>query len=102
MGAAVERRGFGHSHGVRRNRVNLSRWREILRMRFRSFLRRDRMERELDKEFRFHLDQQTEENIARGMPPAEARSAALRMLGGVTQIQEECRDMRRTNHIEDF
>lgn len=82
--------------------MNLSRWREILRMRFRSFLRRDRMERELDKEFRFHLDQQTEENIARGMPPAEARSAALRMLGGVTQIQEECRDMRRTNHIEDF
>ena len=83
------------------NHVNLSRWREVLRMRFRSLLRRERMERELDKEFRFHLEQQTEENLARGMPPAEARSAALRMLGGVTQIQEECRDMRRTNLIED-
>ncbi|MGH9613918.1 MAG: ABC transporter permease, partial [Bryobacteraceae bacterium] len=81
---------------------SLSRWREILRMRFRSLLRRKQMERELDKEFRFHLEQQTEENLARGMPAAEARRAALRMLGGVTRIQEECRDMRRTNHIEDF
>src|SRR5579863_5093452 len=67
----------------------------------RSLFRRGQMERELEKELRFHLAQQIEENLALGMPPAESRLAALRMLGGVTQIQEECRDMRRTNPIED-
>src|SRR5439155_16636556 len=32
----------------------------------------------------------------------EARYAALRQLGGVEQIKEECRDMRRVNYIENF
>ncbi|HEY6291790.1 MAG TPA: ABC transporter permease [Terriglobia bacterium] len=37
-----------------------------------------------------------------GMPPQDARYAALRQLGGVEQIKEECRDMRRVNYIEGF
>ena len=82
--------------------MNLSRWKEILRNRFRSLLQRARVEEELNKELRFHLDQQTEEHLAHGMPLSEARLAASRELGGVAQIQEECRDMRRTNHWEDF
>jgi predicted permease len=73
---------------------------DIVRMRLRSLARRNRVEGDLDKELRFHLEQQVEENLAAGMPPAEARRAALRKLGGVTQIQEECRDMRRTDTIE--
>jgi predicted permease len=77
------------------------RW-DIVRMRLRSLARRQRVEEDLDKELRFHLEQQLEENLAAGMPPAEARRAALRKLGGVTQIQEECRDMRRTDYIENF
>ena len=32
----------------------------------------------------------------------EARWAALRRLGGITQIEEECRDMRRTNFLENL
>jgi putative ABC transport system permease protein len=36
------------------------------------------------------------------MTPEEARYAALRELGGVEQIKEDCRDMRRTNWIGDF
>src|SRR5690242_5904447 len=36
------------------------------------------------------------------MHPSIARSAALRRLGGAAQIQEECRDMRRTGYIENF
>ena len=36
------------------------------------------------------------------MTPEEARYAALRELGGVEQIKEECRDMRRVNYIENF
>jgi len=71
-------------------------------MRLRSLTRRGRVEQELDKELRFHLDQEARENRARGTPQSEAQSAALRRLGNLTQIQEECRDMRRTNYIENF
>ena len=74
----------------------------ILRLRLRSLLRRDRVEDDLDRELRFHIEQQTAENVAAGMPLAEARSAALRELGGYSRIQEECRDMRRTAYIENF
>ncbi len=75
---------------------------DILRLRLRTLARRGRVEEDLDRELRFHLEQQTAENQARGMPPAEARQAALRRLGAVAQIQEECRDMRRTNYMENL
>ena len=57
-------------------------------------------ERELERELAFHLEQQTQENIGKGMAPDNARAAAMRGLGGLAQIQEECRDMRRTNQLE--
>src|SRR5215472_37647 len=71
-------------------------------MRFRSLLNRQRVESELDREMRYHLDRQVEENIATGMNAREARQAALRMFGGVSQIEEECRDMRRTQYLANF
>ena len=80
--------------------MNLSRLWDVLRLRWRSLAGRVHVERDLDRELSFHLDQQIEENIAKGMPPAEARAAARRSLGGLTQIQEECRDMRRINPLE--
>src|ERR1043165_8930301 len=73
-----------------------------VRLRLRSLLRRPDVERELADEFRFHLDQLVEENMAAGMPADEARRSALRTIGGISQLQEECRDMRRTNYIEDL
>ena len=73
---------------------------DVLRLRLRTLFRRGNVERELDKELAFHLAQQIEENIARGMSPRDASDAAQRALGGRTQIQEECRDMRRTNFVE--
>ena len=36
------------------------------------------------------------------MAPSEARPAAVRRLGGIAQIQEECRDVRHTSYIESF
>src|SRR6516164_3915556 len=67
-----------------------------------SILRRSQKERELSEELQFHLERQIEQNLAAGMPPEEARYAALRLFGGVQQIKEECRDMRRVNYIENF
>jgi predicted permease len=80
--------------------MHVERWLDIVRLRLRSLLRRGAVERELDSELQFHLDQEVERNIRLGMAPAAARSAALRRLGGVAQIQEECRDMRRASFIE--
>lgn len=78
----------------------MSRFFDIFVLRLRSLFGRTRVERELDRELSFHLDRLTEENIAQGMSPADARDAARRSLGGYSQIQEECRDMRHTNQIE--
>ena len=75
---------------------------DIVRMRFRTLLKRQRVESELDREMRYHVERQAEENVAAGMNPREAREAASRSFGGVTQVQEECRDRRRTTYLENF
>src|SRR5215467_5063561 len=80
--------------------MHVGRWLDIVRMRLRTLVRRDAVDRELDRELKFHLDQEIEKNVGLGMAPRAARSAALRRLGGVAQIQEECRDMRRAGFIE--
>jgi predicted permease len=72
------------------------------RLRLRSLFHRRSVECELEAELRFHLDRQIEENLSSGMAPDEARRAALRTIGGFTQYQEECRDMRRVKLIENF
>ena len=73
-----------------------------VRLRLRSLFQRRRVDVELETEQRFHLDQLEEDNIASGMRPEEARMAALRTIGGIARFQEECRDMRRVNLIDDF
>jgi MacB-like periplasmic core domain len=78
------------------------RWLYKLPLRLRSLFRRSRVEEDLSDELRFHLERLIVENIAKGMMPEEARYTALRELGGVEQIKEECRDMRRVNYIENL
>jgi putative ABC transport system permease protein len=80
----------------------MTRWFYKLPLRFRSLFRRGRVERELSDELRFHLENLTQEYIANGMTPEDAPYAALRELGGVDQIKEECRDMRRINFIDNL
>ncbi|WP_321478083.1 ABC transporter permease [uncultured Paludibaculum sp.] len=64
----------------------------IQRLRF--LVRKNDTDLELDEELRFHLERQIELNRANGLPPAEARYAALREFGIVDQIKEECRSSR--------
>jgi len=59
-------------------------------------LTRQRAERELDEELRFHVENEIQANLARGMGPTEARRLALREMGGVTQTKEAVRDVRAT------
>jgi putative ABC transport system permease protein len=72
----------------------------IIRLRIRTLLRREVAERELDAELGFHLEQQVAENVASGMSPEDARLAALRSIGGMAQIAEECRDARKLQTAE--
>ena len=59
------------------------------------------VERELDRELAFHLDQQAQESVIRGMSSRRRNTPPqTRSLGGLSQIQEECRDMRRTHQLE--
>jgi hypothetical protein len=44
--------------------------------------RKSKLERRLDSELRFHVEQQTTENIAAGMNPDEARRSAWRNSAG--------------------
>src|SRR5947208_2810365 len=80
----------------------LIRWLYKLPLRLRSLFRRNRVERELSHEIRFHLEKSIEEETVKGMAPQEARYTALRELGGEDQIKEQCRVMRRVNYIENF
>lgn len=72
-----------------------------LRERLRALLFRSREDRELEEELQFHLDMQTEENIRRGMDPAEARRQAVLRLGGLAQVREATRDARGVRWLDD-
>src|SRR5438270_10708840 len=65
-------------------------------------LRRRKMEDQLEKELRFHLDEHAGELIARGLSPDEARRQARLALGGPEQVKEQCRDARGTRWAEDL
>ena len=69
---------------------------------WRRLLRRKRIEEQLDKELRFHLDQLSSDLIAQGRPPEEARRQARLALGGLEKVKEECRDARGTRWLEDL
>lgn len=66
-----------------------------------SLFRRNHVDQELRDELRDHLEHQVAENLAHGLSPEEARVAALKQLGGLAQIEEQCREVRRLNLIED-
>ncbi len=56
----------------------------------------------LDEEIRFHIDMETEQKMRAGIPAAEARRLALAHFGGVQQVREGHRDVRRLAWIEDL
>jgi ABC-type antimicrobial peptide transport system permease subunit len=63
---------------------------------------RKKMEEELEKELRFHLDQHAADLIAQGLDPEEARRRARLALGGPEQVKEQCRDARGIRWLEDL
>ena len=69
-------------------------------MRWLRFFRRDRWDAERARELASYLDIETDENIARGMTPEAARTAACRKLGNPTLIREQVYDMNSLGLLE--
>lgn len=65
-----------------------------LRFRLRALFDRRAMERELDDELKFHLDQEIAKNLRAGMPAAEAERRARLAFGGLDRIKDDTRDAR--------
>jgi macrolide transport system ATP-binding/permease protein len=78
------------------------RWIYTLPLRLRSLFHRREADHDLDEELRYHLEQKTQQYIAQGMPPQEARRAARLELGGLEKRKEECRDARRVTWLQDL
>ena len=73
-----------------------------LRLRLRSLFRGADVDRDLARELRAHLDEETAANVAGGMSPDEARAAAMKAFGGVASVEELCRETRRVSRLENL
>lgn len=74
---------------------------ERLRYRMHALLRGRRLDHELGDELAFHVDRETEKNIAAGMSASEARRRALVAMGGLEKTKEAHRDGRGTRWADD-
>ena len=61
---------------------------------------RERLEADLDKELRFHFENQVAEKVRSGIPESEARRLTRIEFGGIEQIKEDCRERRGTMWLE--
>jgi len=77
-------------------------WLYTIPLRLRSLFRRAQAEQQLDDELRDHHERKTQEYVAKGVAPEEARRRACLDLDGIEQTKEKCRDTRKVNWIQDL
>jgi putative ABC transport system permease protein len=75
-------------------------WIRTLLSRIAALFGKRKRDDDLDEELHAHIDFAVEENLKRGMSPDEARTAALRKFGGVTQTRENYRVQRGLPALE--
>jgi macrolide transport system ATP-binding/permease protein len=75
-------------------------WFNILMGRLRALFRRESVLRDIDEEFRIHVEMETEANIRRGMPPDEARDVAQKSFGNLSRKTELSYDIRGGRWLE--
>ena len=71
-----------------------------LSIRLSSLFARERQERELDAELRYHVDMLVEQNLRQGMVPDAARREALRVFGPVAGVKDDVRDKWLSRFVE--
>src|SRR5215469_13807421 len=69
-------------------------WLRELLSRCTAFLRGRKLDDDLNHEVESHVELAIEENMRRGMSREQARTAALRVFGGMTQVKESYRAQR--------
>ena len=80
--------------------MRLEHWLYTIPLRWRSLLRRDDVERDLDDEIRYHLEQQVSDLVAAGIGRDEAWCRVRKQFGGIELAKERCRDTRGVSVIE--
>ena len=60
------------------------------------------LESDLDRELKYHIERRVSDLMLSGLPEPEARRQATLELGGVTQVQEEVRDIWLAQWLRDF
>lgn len=83
------------------NGVHMRLFQSLFR-RWRSLLEKDTSNVELNEELQFHLERQTEENIANGMSPEQAQAVAKANFGNVVQAAEACYEARGVSLADDL
>lgn len=76
-------------------------WLNILTARLRALFGRESVLQDIDEELRIHVEMETETNIKRGMPPDEARAAALKSFGNRGRIKDLSYEIRGGGWLED-
>ncbi len=69
---------------------------------WRSLFRRRQFESGMEDEFAFHREARTNDLIAEGVPPAEARRRAQLEFGGEARYREECREAHRVHWFDEL
>jgi predicted permease len=77
-------------------------WVRRLVWRLEVLFRKDRAERELQEELAYHLEREIQENITRGMSPAEAKRKATVDFGGMERTKEQVREVRGARGLDDL
>src|SRR5262245_55419942 len=74
-----------------------------LRSLVRDVVRGPRVDREIDEELRFHLDEAIDAGLSEGLSLEDARRSAYESLGGIpSRIRDEVREGRGISLVDDF
>ncbi len=82
--------------------MKIEQWIYSLPLRWHSFFHPREVEQEIKEELCAHLEQQINQNIAKGMSDEEARRSAMRSMAGLAQIEQRCSDARGGSVVQDF
>src|SRR5215831_2383010 len=82
--------------------MNIEQWLYSFPLRLRSFFHPNQVDQDMREALREHLEQQINENIRKGMSADEARRSATLAMGGIAQIEQQCREARGGSILRDF
>jgi hypothetical protein len=80
--------------------MRFERWLYTVPLRWRSIARRRDVDRELDEELEYHVQEEADALVARGIDRAQARQMVLRRFGSLERAREYCRDARGTQVLD--